>query len=445
MKIKFNMKKNSKIKQTLIHNRERLLFLLISGMLFIVMTHISTYTLVASLSFESYSCMEELGENDTPLTYLSSGTSIYQRGINYYVEKGTKRIQDSYPIYVKHGTGLYLLATEGWLVNESFQEVLYEQGNYLTEGSLFDKQMKQVTTDKILFLGLENGSVMNGEPFELLSGKQTIEIPMNSVLIFGEDQFEYYTYEDGMLRYHNINQLDDSTLLAFPSVTYAYDTVLKKTNALHSDTSYDISNATYSLDNDSYQYYLSVRYDFDESASLIDTKEGYVLENDGQYYVANQAPIYTKDKKKLVLPWDYVLVEPYYSVMNRAPALTTIESGPSGIYVTIEDQTSLYQNFFLFSGEDTYIFFDTTTITYGKKKIKIPAFSSVTIYEHQFEVYNQKKNTVKIYDMSDVAVTAKMKNGNLINLTNKSFVNNNGTEVLIVTNPEVLNTPGQGE
>lgn len=148
----------------------------------------------------------------------------------------------------------------------------------------------------------------------------------------------------------------------------------------------------------------------------------------------DSSPIYYENMKKIVLPQSMAIVLYNQSKkMFKLNYFSTITQKDGLLQIEDKGFSSHRSNFFLFDGHDTYVFFETTKITYGKENIVLPAFSFVkSIYNNKLSVFNFDTREYHEYPIKGVKVSAQLEFGNSVDLNTDTVISGNKDQVLLI-------------
>lgn len=200
------------------------------------------------------------------------------------------------------------------------------------------------------------------------------------------------------------------------------------------------------VDGGLYTYFGEVKDVYDGGSTLRQDDQGTTtIKNDGKTVGLNSRPLYENDDNHVLLPYQYVWVDQKQMKMARVEAFTTIvcENGT----VTLTDGDIVLENpgGFLFDGIDTYLFLEPVQICYGDETIDTPELSfAVVKYDESLNIYQNGSGEAHLVSVQGLDVTAKL-DGASVNLGTDTLSMPNGTWMLLITRPSVLNRIQQEE
>ena len=174
---------------------------------------------------------------------------------------------------------------------------------------------------------------------------------------------------------------------------------------------------------------------YTEKLTLTVKDNGTQLANNNKDFMLDSTPIYYKQEKKLLLPQNYAYVNFKSDIqLLKLNAFATIEQIDNEWHIKNGGYEGVQNNFFLFDGLDTYIFFYETKITYGEDNIIVSPMSFVTnIYNNKLIIYdfvNDKYNEIPVTNMN---VQAVLSDSIKLDLNTDSLMSENRSQLLIKT------------
>lgn len=151
-------------------------------------------------------------------------------------------------------------------------------------------------------------------------------------------------------------------------------------------------------------------------------------------FILDSSPLYFQSQKKLLLPQSMAVV-----LYNQSKKLFKLNFFSSIAQVDnrllIEDRSfsTHRSNFFLFDGNDTYVFFEPTTISFGNQSLTLPPFSFITsIYNNKLSVFNFETALYNEFPIKGLQVFAHLEHSNSIDLNTDTLVSGLHEQVLLI-------------
>lgn len=188
-----------------------------------------------------------------------------------------------------------------------------------------------------------------------------------------------------------------------------------------------------------YQHTSSGRVLYPAGSRVIKSGGGCVLESSGRMYELDRTPLYFKDEDRLLITNTVSIVQPVLSLTNRVANMSQVYEKDGVYYVANEKDSVKVDDFFLFDGKDTYIFFEAAAVEWDGNTLDISPFSYITVRYNQSIVYYDRE-TGSYADiktgMSNVSV--RMECGASINLSTDILYREDGQEQMLFLQPNLL-------
>lgn len=351
-----------------------------------------------------------------------------------------QKINPDYPIFMGEGAYLYLYHTNFIFLMEDFSQIQADSGVYLNNGGIFNQNWKSADKSKVLLLKLPNGLYMNSCKLMLKYGTATDTISVNSILQFKENSVLCCSVAKGSLETKKID-IDDTMAvicLGKKEMSYSlfYDRLKTDVKAAEKE-----QKDTYSCTEGLYQYFLGNKYDYNGTKTFYRSKDGYFMDYLDSRSMLDSAPLYYKKGKKLLLPTDYVLIQPKLFLMNKMPAMSELTYKKGYVYAKSGDKLSTLSDSILFDGQDTYLFFNSIQISWKEEQLTLSPLSSITVgTDGSIGLYNYKKRIYENYQANGYQdIIAVMKDGTKINLSQDILYRPDGQEQILFSEPSLLN------
>jgi len=381
-------------------------------------------------------------ENLKPETIsFAAGSKVYRLRNEYFINsKGRKKkINPEYPIFLNDGAYIYLFNDRFELVSDAFSFVKPRENTYLSDGLLFNANSKREGNDRILLLKLPNGFYVNVQEFKIETGNTTQSIARYSILKLGDKGLTFSCCCEKKWVFGDIKIANDLAVVSCTDKRVAYDVLYEYLNRNGKGLP-DTSRDEYSINEDLYQYFLGNRYVYSGSKMCYRVKNGYIMELNGEKFLLESSPMYFAKSRKILLPADYVMVQPKLFEMNKLPAMTEVSQDANAIYTSIDKKKRSYTDLFLFDGKGTYLFFNETEISWNGKTEEIPPFSHVTVEEDgTIGIYRYDTGKYENYYADGYKqVIAVINNETKINLSADVYYRRDGQEQILFSKPSVL-------
>ncbi len=371
---------------------------------------------------------------------FTENSKLAQEGNNYFlqIEKGRQQINKEYPLLIDNGAFYYLYHSEFILITDSFEKIAATPYTYLSEGKVFNQQKHRDGDKNIILLGLPNGYYMNSQKIDILNGDSIESIEINSIIQFGENQISYCNLHDNKLKLYKIEMTDFMTKVELQDTELSYSAFYNHLVTDNAVASQRIDKVT--LSSDIYQYFIETRYEYLGDKNFYYTGQGYFMEHAAERFLLESAPMYFAEGSKLLLPSDYVLVQPSKYQMNKLSAMTEVFYQDEIVYATTGDEKRTFRDIVLFDGQDTYIFFNYTELSWEEECITITPLSSVTVTaDGKLEVYNYAAAEYMTYQLGGYQeVQATITGNTKFNLSQDILYRPDGQEQILFSEPSLL-------
>lgn len=382
-------------------------------------------------------------DNRTKIESFSEKSKLYQKGKGYFIKtkKDEIKLNSDYPIFLNNGAYLYLYHNNFLMIDSKFEQKNSKTNTYISNGAVFNKDQKREGNEEIILIKLANKLYINAEEIRIEMQNKTEVIKANSVIRLKQTGFWYYNLEDKKPEMKQIPVENGLTMLSYNKKTITYQNFYSKLNTSENAAAQSENEVEeYRVSDDIYQYFLGNRYEYKGDKVFYREKDGYLLEANGERFLLYSIPFYFEKERKILLPSDYVLVEPKEFSMKKQPAMSLITSDDKAVYARIGDKISTYTDMFLFDGADSYIFLSDTEISIGDQKIPITPFSNVNVgKDGTVEIYKYDTDEYSSYPaLGSMQVNAKMKDGIKLNLSDDILYQPGGKEQILFSQPSLL-------
>lgn len=419
-------------------------------------------------------------ENELILEF-PAGCGVYHFGDRYYIKNKDNiniMISKDFPIFLNHGAYLYLFHPEFSMITAAYTTIPGQEGRLINDGKVFNQEGKLELSEDILLLKLPNEYHITTKKLQIKTQDTIDTIDMNSVVLFQEDTISWCNLVTQPFKNKRLDLNDPMTMVEFGGNWYTYDVFLDK---LQSNTEAKASHLLdeYEVEHDLYQYYMGNRYEYSGDKHFYRTKKGYYMEFNQSYLPLVSAPLYYTEEQKILIPCDYVLIQPKLFQMNKLPAMSEIimeeistgEITTEGIategiateevkaekvltdeiltqekftneavvYTFYGKKLNTFLDLILFDGMDTYVFFHESELTFGEESLRITPFSTITVGKDLIEIYDYDTKEYLEYNIDgqrDVIVT--LNDRPIYNLSKDLIYRPDGQEQILFTNPQIL-------
>lgn len=379
----------------------------------------------------------------TGLYDFPMGSRIYQEGRKYFVRLPGKKtepvqINPDYPLFMDGGRYLYLYHEEFELVTEELIRNTSREKSYISEGKVFNEENFRAGDYEILLLKLPNGLYINTRPLIIENGRMTETIESNSVLKITQKTVSYCNPFVRKPQLEVINLIDSMVMLQSGDLRLPYDSFFEAMSGTSEERA-EVNLDKLTVEEDIYQYFLSVRYDYKGRKDIYQSRAGYFCEMGENRFFLPSVPIYYSEERYILLPCDYVLIQPELFMMNRLSALTKVSQEEGLTHTSREKILGTYRDVILFDGADTYLFFTNTELTWGDNSLILTPMSFATVAAGSLEIYDYEAAQYQSYMLDGITkVLATTEDGASLNLSEDILYRPDGQEQILFSDPSML-------
>lgn len=379
----------------------------------------------------------------TELFDFPEGSRIYQEGRKYFLRQPGKKsesvqINPDYPLFMDGGRYLYLYHEGFELVTEELERITSKKKSYISEGKVFNEDSLREGDYEILLLKLPNGLYINTRPLTIENGRQIESIDSYSVLQITQNTVSYCNPFVRRPQLQAIDLIDSMAMFGSGEMRVTYDgfyAALSET----SNESPKVNLDKFTIEEDIFQYFLGVRYDYQGKKDIYQSNNQYFCEMGENRFFFPSAPLYYSEERYIILPCDYVLIQPDLFMMNRLPALTKITEEEGYTYISREDNIGTYRDIILFDGADTYLFFTDTELTWGENSVTLSPMSYATVAAGILETYDYESAQYQQYMLNDITrVLALTEDKTSLDLSEDILFRPDGQKQILFSDPSML-------
>ena len=178
------------------------------------------------------------------LTKIEEQGTIFKKLNNYFVgSKEKKEINLDYPIYINDNSAIYNLSENSTLISKAFEQITGYPNLSISEGKVFDGNNLERADDKeYIFVKTIDEIYINLCELKIKTVVNEYTIPVNSILAFTEESIRYYTVNNNVLVFNEINDIDNKTSVQILENTYTYEEFLINLRILQAENTYTGAN-----------------------------------------------------------------------------------------------------------------------------------------------------------------------------------------------------------
>lgn len=178
---------------------------------------------------------------------------------------------------------------------------------------------------------------------------------------------------------------------------------------------------------------------FQGESKIMKSGTGCVLVNKEEIYELMESPLYFEGENKILLPASTSIIQPELSLTNRIENMSLLYEEQGKYYVETKENKIRVDNFFLFDGKNTYMFFEPIILTWEENTLQLEPFSYITVkYNQKMEIFDRGTQTMNTILTGISNITTKMECGTTVNLSTDIIIRKNGQEQMLFINPNLL-------
>ncbi len=190
---------------------------------------------------------EEKGSSNSKnieLTKIEEQGTIFKKLNDYFVgNKEKTEINLNYPIYINENSSLYNLSEGSTLISKDFEEVSGYPNLSISEGKIYDgNNLERADAKEYIFVKTADNIYINLYEIKIRTTANEYTVPINSILAFTENSIRYYSVNNNVLVFNQINDIDDNSNVEMVENNYTYKELLTKLGILQ-DESNNTQNA----------------------------------------------------------------------------------------------------------------------------------------------------------------------------------------------------------
>jgi len=256
-KFVFRKKENMTISKPMYFAIGLLVVLLIIAILYFIFLK---YSPIMNFKYEGYAISgkeitenllgssEEKGSSDNKnleLTKIEEQGTIFKKLNDYFVgSKDKTEINLNYPIYINGNSSLYNLSADSTLISKDFEEVSGYPNLSISEGKIYDgNNLERADAKEYIFVKTTDNIYINLYEIKIKTTANEYTIPVNSIIAFNENEIRYYSINNNVLIFNQINDIDNNSNVQMIENNYTYKELLTRLGILQ-----DESNSTVDIE-----------------------------------------------------------------------------------------------------------------------------------------------------------------------------------------------------
>ena len=178
------------------------------------------------------------------LTKIEEQGTIFKKLNDYFVgSKEKTEINLNYPIYINGNSAIYNLAEDTTLISKDFEEVTGYPNLSISEGKIYDgNNLERADAKEYIFVKTSDNIYINLYEIKVTTTANEYTIPINSIIAFTENSIRYYTINNNVLVFNEINDIDNNSNVQIVDNNYTYEELLTRLGILQKENNTENSN-----------------------------------------------------------------------------------------------------------------------------------------------------------------------------------------------------------
>ena len=172
------------------------------------------------------------------LTKIEEQGTIFKKLNDYFVgNKEKTEINLNYPIYINGNSSLYNLSEGSTLISRDFEEVSGYPNLSISEGKIYDgSNLERADAKEYIFVKTTDNIYINLYEIKIKTPANEYTIPVNSIIAFTENTIRYYSVNNNVLVFNQINDIDNNSNVQIVENSYTYEELLTRLEILQDET-----------------------------------------------------------------------------------------------------------------------------------------------------------------------------------------------------------------
>ena len=172
------------------------------------------------------------------LTKIEEQGTIFKKLNDYFVgSKEKTEINLNYPIYINGNSSLYNLSEGSTLISKNFEEISGYPNLSISEGKIYDgNNLERADAKEYIFVKTTDNIYINLYEIKVKTTANEYTIPVNSIIAFAENSIRYYSINNNVLVFNQINDIDDNSNVEMVENGYTYKELLTRLGILQEES-----------------------------------------------------------------------------------------------------------------------------------------------------------------------------------------------------------------
>ena len=162
------------------------------------------------------------------LAKIEEQGTIFKKLNDYFVgNKEKTEINLNYPIYINENSAIYNLAENSTLISKDFEEIAGYPNLSIAQGKVYDgNNLERADAKEYIFVKTSDDIFINLYEIKIKTTANEYTIPVNSIVAFNENTIRYYSVNNNILVFNEINDVDSDSDVQMVEKSYTYEELL---------------------------------------------------------------------------------------------------------------------------------------------------------------------------------------------------------------------------
>ena len=181
---------------------------------------------------------ENNANKNIELAKIEEQGTIFKKLNDYFVgSKEKTEINLNYPIYINGNSSLYNLSEGSTLISKNFEEISGYPNLSISEGKIYDgNNLERADAKEYIFVKTTDNIYINLYEIIITTTANEYKIPVNSIIAFTENEIRYYSVNNNVLVFSQINDIDNNSNAQIVESNYTYEELLTKLGILQEES-----------------------------------------------------------------------------------------------------------------------------------------------------------------------------------------------------------------
>jgi len=171
-----------------------------------------------------------IANKNIELAKIEEQGTIFKKLNSYFVgNKDKTEINLNYPIYINGNSSLYNLSESSTLISKDFEEIASYPNLSISEGKVYDgNNLERADGKEYIFVKTADEIYINLNELKIKTTANEYTIPVNSIIVFTENSIRYYSVNNNVMVFNQINDVDNNSNIQIVENTYTYEELLTR-------------------------------------------------------------------------------------------------------------------------------------------------------------------------------------------------------------------------